>query len=729
VGAAAPPAAGAATGQVKVGVGRADITPITGGYKGGWSCTCATGQGVQERSYARAVVIAEGPTKVALVTEDLFAVSDGMVRDAIAELPGRGFDDTNVIVSATHTHSAQSGFMNFSSYNSVLPANSNPTFAGITNTKADQVMYDFMTHQLALAIRRADDDLRPGAVGWGQTQLLGVTQNRSLGAHLADFGITSGGANGGTVNQDPGGYADTIDPAVNVMRVDQYWRVKHGRRRRTERIPVGMYSTFANHGTDNHEDYLFFSADHFGAAERVVETAIRAAGHVPGRQDIVNAFADSDAGDMSSGIVNNGPAWAEQVGREEAAAELTAWRQAGHAMSTDPILDSRWTRTCFCGGDAGGQQTDSTPWIGLAAAAGSEEGRTVFYDDHIADEGDKLPVPIGAQGDKITALSQKGDLPQAAPFTAMRIGDRLIVTVPGEPTVGLGKMIRDSVTRTLGGSGIAQVVLVGYANEYLSYFTTPAEYEQQAYEGGFTLYGRYSGLILRDTLTTLAQRLVSGAAAPAPYPFDPSGGVHASTATYGNGARTATASAEPQTIARLGHASFSWHGGANGLDRPVDRAFVTIQRRVGRTWKAVTDDLGMQIAWSSNASGDYIARWEAPLTATPGPYRFVVTAKLYRLVSGTFSLVKGELLTPHVDGGSVTLQYPDPPSYYIEDWTWRPGTAAGGTVTFLVNGRRRVVRERTADTFPIPAGSAVSIPAGGARDRFGNANGQPLTIR
>ncbi len=111
------------------------------------------GDGQQERLYARAIVIEEGGQKVALVTEDLFALSAGMIRDAGALLQGLGFSEENIIDSATHTHSSQSGYMNFSSYNSILPSNSNPTLSGITNTAPDPVMYSFMTRQLALAIR------------------------------------------------------------------------------------------------------------------------------------------------------------------------------------------------------------------------------------------------------------------------------------------------------------------------------------------------------------------------------------------------------------------------------------------------------------------------------------------------------------------------------------------------------------------------------------------------
>jgi hypothetical protein len=82
--------------KLLVGVGRADITPITGGFKGGWSCTCAKVIGQQERLYARVIVVDEGGQKVALVTEDLFALSAGMIRDAAALLPGLGFSEQNI---------------------------------------------------------------------------------------------------------------------------------------------------------------------------------------------------------------------------------------------------------------------------------------------------------------------------------------------------------------------------------------------------------------------------------------------------------------------------------------------------------------------------------------------------------------------------------------------------------------------------------------------------------
>jgi neutral ceramidase len=728
---ASPAAARAGAPRLLVGVGRADITPVTGVYKGGWVCTCARAMGQWSRLYARAVVLREGSHEVALVAMDLAFLDDGMVRDALALDRGLGLSDENVIVGATHTHGAQAGYMNFAAYNTILPSLpsqegesnlNNLSFQSVVNTATNQAMYDFMTRQLALAIRRAANDLRPGRIGWGYTQLLGVTQNRSLGAHLADFGIANAGPNGGSVSQDPGGYADTIDPAVNVLRVDQV-RHAHGRVRD---IPVGIFSTFANHGTVVKAPFLYYSADHQGMAERMVESAIRTAGHVPRSQDVVNAFANSDAGDMTSGIQYSGPADAEYIGMREAQSMLAAWRQAGRHMTTNPVLGARlrymWTRTCWCGQEG----TDTTPWLSQAQGAGSEEGRTAFYYLGLANEGDRLPVAVGPQGDKVVIVPEKGSIPQAIPFNVMQIGNRLLATVAGEPTVGVGDMLRQTIGQVVAAHGIRRVVVVGYANGYTDYFTTPAEYDIQAYEGGSTVYGRNSALVLRDTLVGLARRLVDGQPAPMPYPFDPNQGVHVAAATYGDGAMHGTATSQPSNTQRLAHATFGWRGGANGIDRPIDRAFVSVERRVRRRWTPFTDDLGLQIAWLSDASGHYSASWEPPGSAPAGTYRFVVTAKRYSVTARPFGVTPANTLTTKLVGGAIELAYPA--AQENQDWDYRPAVASGGQVTFRIGARRLVERRSHGDSFRIPGGASVVIPAGGARDRWGNTNHQLVSV-
>jgi hypothetical protein len=225
----------------------------------------------------------------------------------------------------------------------------------------------------------------------------------------------------------------------------------------------------------------------------------------------------------------------------------------------------------------------------------------------------------------------------------------------------------------------------------------------------------------------LAKDLIANQPAPPAYPYDPNQGVHLSNAAYGPGAASATGAAQPGAAVRLGHTRFSWDGGANGIDRPVDRAYVTVQRLVGKHWLPVADDLGVQILWSSDSSGRYVAQWEVPLTATTGRYRFLITGKRYTLASRPFSVGSGSILTPQVSGASVRLAYPQP--FLLNDWTYRPQTASGGRITFVVDGRRRIVRTASAGAFRIPGGAHVSIPAGGARDRYGNTNHTAVRIR
>jgi len=53
-----------------------------------------------------------------------------------------------------------------------------------------------------------------------------------------------------------------------------------------------------------------------------------------------------------------------------------------------------------------------------------------------------------------------------------------------------------------------------------------------------------------------------------------------------------------------------------------------------------------------------------------------------------------------------------------------------GTVTVLVGGRRRVLTLGEGGVLLLRPGAAtVRVPAGGARDRYGNANGRAFVAR
>src|SRR3712207_1832261 len=239
-----------------------------------------------------------------------------------------------------------------------------------------------------------------------------------------------------------------------------------------------MWSTFADHGTVNPYTFDVHNADHHGAATRVVEDAIRRRGGAPPGQEVVNAYGNTDEGDQSAGLERRGPAWADEVGRIEAAAMLRAWEEAGRAMSRTPALDMRWTRVCFCGQETGGGRVDDTAVTGLPLFTGSEEGRGPLYDvTQVPFEGRRAPVPDPEQGHKIqVSRGGEGELPKAVPLLALRVADRLVVSIPGEMTVGMGERVRDAAVAA-GGPEIRRAVISGLANEFLQYFTTPEEYD------------------------------------------------------------------------------------------------------------------------------------------------------------------------------------------------------------------------------------------------------------
>ncbi|MFL5302117.1 MAG: neutral/alkaline non-lysosomal ceramidase N-terminal domain-containing protein [Anaeromyxobacteraceae bacterium] len=312
-----------------------------------------------------------------------------------------------------------------------------------------------------------------------------------------------------------------------------------------------------------------------------------------------------------------------------------------------------------------------------------------------------------------------GDFATAFPLLVVRIADHAMATIPGEATATAGKQMRHAVETALPAStGVKGVALVGYANEYLHYFTTPEEYEMQHYEGGSTVYGKYSSNLIRDDLATLAGDIAQGSAPPAPVSFDPRHGLVPNFTPYPSGATSGKVAAQPTGAHRLRRATFAWQGGERGFDRPFDRAFVAVQRLRGKRWQTVTDDLGLEILWRVDDNGRYSAEWQVPLSAPTGRYRFSVTARQYRLTSKPFGVYRSHALMVHsLGGGKVTLDYPQVDA--MKDLTARPAHANGGKV--------RAVQRRRGTVFTLSPGAR--IPAGAAQDRFGNTNGKSATVK
>jgi hypothetical protein len=102
-----------------------------------------------------------------------------------------------------------------------------------------------------------------------------------------------------------------------------------------------------------------------------------------------------------------------------------------------------------------------------------------------------------------------------------------------------------------------------------------------------------------------------------------------------------------------------------------------------------------------------------------------VTARRYTLRSKAFRVLPSRGLKVHqLGGGRFRLDYPEVD--VMADLRSRPASASGGVVRAVVGGKPVVARRRRGRVFKLPAGA--EIPAGLARDRFGNRTAQPVLI-
>lgn len=78
----------------------------------------------------------------------------------------------------------------------------------------------------------------------------------------------------------------------------------------------------------------------------------------------------------------------------------------------------------------------------------------------------------------------------------LRVGQLVMLIMPGELTTMAGRRMRDAVRTALIAKGVigqdAYVVIAGPANTYAHYVTTPEEYSVQRYEGASTIFGQWT---------------------------------------------------------------------------------------------------------------------------------------------------------------------------------------------------------------------------------------------
>lgn len=82
--------------------------------------------------------------------------------------------------------------------------------------------------------------------------------------------------------------------------------------------------------------------------------------------------------------------------------------------------------------------------------------------------------------------------PSESYVPALRIGDLVAVGIPGEMIAKLGLEIKDTLRK----AGAPRPIIIGLANEWISYILSPEEFHQGGYEPGVSFYGETLGPVL-----------------------------------------------------------------------------------------------------------------------------------------------------------------------------------------------------------------------------------------
>lgn len=630
-------------------------------------------EGVHTRLYARAIVLRnKAGVKMALVQTDLGAVTGEVHRAVANAVAPLGIARDFLLISATHTHGGPGAVQQ-------------PLAHGLlVGDFFDPRVFKRVVDGVIRAVTEAEARLAPSRVGIGQGRILDASVNRSLRAHAGTYDgsppfnydpCPDPDAYEADVPEpcdhkvadidDPGrgetaSYPHAIDPTVTVLRVD-----------RADGVPLGVWSSFAAHGTVFYADDLRFSADNQGFAERMIERAVaqraEAAGvTLPQDWEIVAAYANGTEGDVApSGAGSQRFAVAEDSGRRQADGVMAVYDGLSASMTDDVALDARWDWLYMTG------ESGTSPVAILGAGPDCPLGTPPFPDEGVPGQGRKCPlVPLSGTGPNWFGLQ------------VLRIGDVVAAAVPGEITVQMGRRVKKRLLARAP-AGIAPIV-VGLANDYMAYITTPEEFDVQDYEGTFTLWGRQEGPLVSERLGALADRLFRGEPNPPSITPPDTSWIQAENVSPVSQAAAALPGRAPGTVLsqvaasaeRGAVASFAWVGGAPSVEMPPDVAFVETQRRDGDAWETAFWDEGYETILDYYREGledRWGIQWDVTMDAPAGEYRFLVHGNRYdgddvvpyELTSSAFVVTPNDDLsivstTPGAGGLRVRAAYPAP---------------------------------------------------------------------
>ena len=628
-----------------IGVGKHDVTGAAAEVgMMGYADPAQKSSGIHNRQYARAYIIAEPGSERAVVFVNvdagaLFQSVNQAVIERLRQRFGERYNESNVVLSATHTHGAAGGQSHYALYNVTI-------FGFIKENFEAQV------NGIVAAIAEAHANLRPGHVLVNRGELHNASINRSQPAY------------DNNPAEERARYGTSVDPEMIVLRLRQGER------------DAGMISWFAVHPVSMNKSNTLLTSDNKGRAEWRFEELARAQGN----PDFVASFAQSNHADTTPNLNldGTGPTQdqlrnTEIIGDRQFDKALALYQ--GAAVQLTGAVDFRHqyndyskirVRPEF---GAGQPRQTCNAALGYAFAAGTEDGRgledvgegtvetnpllnlitQVLTPPTEADIACQAPKPIILQQ---SAFKPYPWSPEVLPASILRIGQFALLAVPGEFTVMSGRRLRETVRGVLGNDQL--LVVAGLSNAYSGYVTTAEEYDKQHYEGGSTHFGRWTLAAYQQVFHDLAvalrdQQAVISTLVPRDLRNDQSNFV--TGVVYDNppvGKRFGQVVTDANTQYRIGDTvqAVFWTGHPRNNLR-TESTFLEVQRKVNGAWQVVArdNDWSTQYHWLRKdgfwGTSQATLRWTIPAGTPAGEYRLVHYGDSKAPMTGRISAFSG----------------------------------------------------------------------------------------
>jgi neutral ceramidase len=250
------------------------------------------------------------------------------------------------------------------------------------------------------------------------------------------FGVSSIELSGWNHNRRISG--GIVDPELTVVRVD-----------RRDGKPLAVFVNWTAHPTFMAPEDMMFSGDYPGHMQRTIEALIG--------QGVTAMFSNGAEGDQTKNDrPDSGPShWerAERYGRELGIEVWKVWQKT----ATSPDVRFRFRREEI--------ELPKPQWHpNFRETGGAEYGLT---EDSLREMLPKM-------------------FPRRTASVSLRVGDLLIVGIPGELCTGMGLEIKRRAREI---SGAKHAIIGGLADEWIGYIVPPEQYKLGKYESSMSFYG------------------------------------------------------------------------------------------------------------------------------------------------------------------------------------------------------------------------------------------------